>query len=100
MRWGDEVALSVRVDRVADRAVPLNQFADSIVERVLGVISGRLDAAIRDDVVALVGVLSDRSFKINEARHLGLDAFAQFIDEPLDRIGIPNDRRVAVVQVY
>src|ERR1700738_1607562 len=70
-------SLGIRIYGIADHPEALDQFADAVVKRVFRAISGRFDAGIGDDVVALVRVPADRSLEVDELRHVGLDAFAQ-----------------------
>src|SRR5262252_7631814 len=70
-------ALRIRVRVATDHPKALDQFTYPIINRVFCAISGRFNAGIGDDVVALVWILADRRFEVNEIGHLGLDALAQ-----------------------
>src|SRR5487761_1884281 len=78
-RRGFNAALYVAVfRRRPDHAIALDELADAIIERISRRVAGGLDLGVGDDVVALVGILADRRFQIDEFRKLRLDARAEF----------------------
>src|SRR5690242_11977167 len=69
--------LEVRIGLRTQHPVAADQLLDAGVERHGGLVAGALDARVGDDVVALVGVLADRSLLEDEARQVLVDHLAQ-----------------------
>src|SRR5688572_19194310 len=67
----------VAVYRVAQDCEPLTKLDDSVVERVLWPVAGRQNLGVRDDVIALVGVLANWRLEVGKLRHVALDPLAQ-----------------------
>ena len=64
----DGARLDIAVNPVADHPVALDQLANAVIEAVRRSVAGRLDARVRYDIIALVGVFADRRFEILEVR--------------------------------
>ena len=75
--------LDVRINRVTDHPIALDQFLDAVVERVIGGEAGGLDLFVGHDVVAFVRVFADFGFQDDEIGDVLLDFFAQFLFDRL-----------------
>src|SRR6185436_16637605 len=59
----------VSVPRVADHRETLQQLPDAVIQRHRGPVPRLLDLLVRDDVVALIGILGQGRLHDREVRH-------------------------------
>src|SRR5262245_44083359 len=68
----------IRVNRIAQNSEPLDQFLNAAIEAPFRFETGAGDARVGNNIIALVGILADRRFEVDEFRQMFLDDRAQF----------------------